>query len=34
VTEKKADQIIEKYILNGELVEGIIPVNYESIDSK
>lgn len=34
VTEKKADQIIEKYILNGELIEGIIPVNYESIDSK
>jgi NADP-reducing hydrogenase subunit HndB len=34
VTEKKADQIIEKYILNGELVEGIIPVNYESIDNK
>ena len=34
VTEKKADQIIEKYILNGELLEGIIPVNYESIDSK
>ncbi|HPT01459.1 MAG TPA: (2Fe-2S) ferredoxin domain-containing protein [Bacteroidales bacterium] len=34
VTEKKADQIIEKYIINGELVEGIIPVNYESIDNK
>jgi NADP-reducing hydrogenase subunit HndB len=31
---KKADQIIEKYIKNGELVEGIIPVNYESIDEK
>lgn len=29
---KKADEIIEKYIKNGELVEGIIPVNYESID--
>jgi NADP-reducing hydrogenase subunit HndB len=32
VDTKKADQIIEKYIKNGELVEGIIPVNYESID--
>ena len=29
---KKADQIIEKYIKNGELVDGIIPVNYETID--
>jgi NADP-reducing hydrogenase subunit HndB len=34
VDNKKADQIIEKYIKNGELVEGIIPVNYESIDDK
>lgn len=34
VDSKKADQIIEKYIKNGELVEGIIPVNYESIDDK
>ncbi len=32
VNTKKADEIIEKYIKNGELVEGIIPVNYESID--
>jgi NADP-reducing hydrogenase subunit HndB len=31
---KKADQIIEKYIKTGELVDGIIPVNYESIDLK
>jgi NADP-reducing hydrogenase subunit HndB len=29
---KRADQIIEKYIRNGELVEGIIPVNYQTID--
>lgn len=28
----KADEIIEKYIKNGELVEGILPANYESID--
>ena len=31
VDVKKADEIIEKYIKQGELVEGIIPVNYESI---
>jgi len=29
---KKADEIIERYIKNGELVEGIIPQNYETID--
>jgi NADP-reducing hydrogenase subunit HndB len=29
---KRADEIIEKYIKNGEMVEGIIPVNYEKID--
>ena len=34
VDSKKADQIIEKYIKNGELVDGIIPVNYENIDGK
>jgi len=34
VDTRKADQIIEKYIKSGELVEGIIPVNYESIDEK
>lgn len=32
VDRKKADDIIEKYIKNGELVDGIIPVNYEKID--
>lgn len=31
---KRADQIIEKYIKTGELVDGIIPVNYETIESK
>jgi NADP-reducing hydrogenase subunit HndB len=31
---RKADEIIEKYIKNGELVEGIIPVNYETIEKK
>ncbi len=33
VDERKADEIIEKYIKTGELVDGIIPVNYETIDS-
>jgi len=30
---KKADEIVEKYIKNGELVDGIIPVNYKTIDN-
>jgi len=34
VTIKKADEIIEKYIKVGELVEGIIPVNYETIEKQ
>lgn len=34
VNTRKADEIIEKYIRNGELVEGIIPVNYQTIDNK
>ncbi len=32
VDAKKADEIIERYIKNGELIEGIIPVNYQNID--
>jgi len=31
---RKADEIIEKYIRNGELVDGIIPQNYETIDDR
>lgn len=31
---KRADKIIEKYIKTGEFVDGIIPVNYETIDLK
>ncbi len=34
VDTKKADDIIEKYIKTGELLDGIIPVNYETIDKK
>lgn len=29
VDVKKADEIIEKFIKRGELVDGIIPINYE-----
>lgn len=32
VDVNKADEVIEKYIKNGELLEGIIPVNYQTID--
>ena len=32
VNREKADEIIEKYIKGGELVDGIIPVNYETIN--
>ena len=34
VSLDKADEIIEKYIKGGELVDGVIPVNYETIDNK
>lgn len=34
VDVRKADEIIEKYIRNGELVDGIIPQNYETIDDR
>jgi len=31
VNVEKASEILERYIKNGELVEGIIPVNYETV---
>ena len=31
VDNKKADEILEKYVINNELVDGIIPVNDEII---
>ena len=31
VDKLKADEIIEKFIKNGELVDGILPSNYRSI---
>jgi NADP-reducing hydrogenase subunit HndB len=27
----RADELIDKYIVNGELIEGILPANYRSI---
>lgn len=32
VDTRKADELIEKYIKNQELVEGILPVNYQTIE--
>ena len=32
VDQKRADQIIEMYIKTGEFVDGLIPVNYRTID--
>jgi NADP-reducing hydrogenase subunit HndB len=32
VDTRKADEIIEKYIKKGELVDGIIPITYQSIN--
>ncbi|MCX6272327.1 MAG: NADH-quinone oxidoreductase subunit NuoF [Bacteroidetes bacterium] len=34
VDEKKADDIIEKFIKKGELVDGVIPINYSTFDIK
>ncbi len=31
VDKLKADEIIEKYIKNGEYVDGMLPVNYKTI---
>lgn len=31
VNIKKADEIIERYIKNGELIDGILPTNYLTI---
>jgi NADP-reducing hydrogenase subunit HndB len=32
--EKQADLIIEKYIRGGELIEGIIPINYQTLEDR
>jgi NADP-reducing hydrogenase subunit HndB len=31
VDKLKADEIIEKYIKNGDYVDGVLPLNYQSI---
>jgi len=32
VNQAKAVDLVDKYLINNELLEGIIPVNYEKID--
>lgn len=32
VNEKFALEIVDKYVLNGELLDGILPVNYRTIN--
>ena len=32
VNPAKAEEILTKYVLNNEIVDGVIPVNYETID--
>jgi NADP-reducing hydrogenase subunit HndB len=34
VDAEKADEIIEKYIKGGELIDGIIPITYQTINNK
>ncbi len=34
VNKDKAMEIIDKYVLHGELVDGILPVNYQTIQEK
>jgi len=34
VTPQKAVNIIRKYVVGNEIVDGVIPVNYESINNK
>lgn len=32
VTKNKAREIIDKYIIKGEMVDGMIPITYKTID--
>lgn len=34
VNRARANEIIEKYVMKGELLDGIIPVNYQTINDK
>ncbi len=31
VDNNRADEILTKYVMNNEIVDGVIPVNYETI---
>jgi NADP-reducing hydrogenase subunit HndB len=33
VTPQKAVDLIRKYVIDNEIVDGVIPVNYETIDN-
>jgi len=33
VDAHKADEIIERYIKNGEILDGIIPLNYRTVEN-
>ena len=34
VNKDKAMEIVDRYVLHGELVDGILPVNYQTIQGK
>ena len=34
VNTEKAKELVTKYIMNNELLEGVIPQNYQSIDKQ
>ena len=34
ITPQKVEEVISRYVINNEIVEGVIPVNYESIEHK
>jgi len=34
VDVQKAKDLVNKYILNNEILEGVIPVNYEKVENK
>lgn len=34
ITPTKAEELVDKYLAGNELLDGIIPVNYEKIDNK
>lgn len=34
VDTNKGREVVTKYVMDGEILEGVIPVNYEKIDNK